>query len=383
MQQPVRVCFVVENLLPAGTELWIVRLIETLDRGRVTPFLCLLDGDGELSRGLEPESCEVLRLGMTSICSRDGIKSAKRFRHFLRTNRIDIVQVHHADPTYFAVPIAKLAGTKKILQTKYDVGYWLKRKDLWLHRAFRRLVDWTVANSEACREASIKQEWSPRDGVVVVNNGIPLERLSQISALQLPADETIHVGMVCNLRPVKDPHLFVQAAMKIIERRSNVVFHIAGGGEMYSEILSLTKTLGIEHQLKLHGVIADIPAFLERMHIAVLCSQSEGLSHAVLEYMAAGRATVVTAVGGNTELIEHDRTGQLVPSGDVSALAKAIERFVADPAFANRMGRNAREHVAARYSFEAMAERFAAFYAGLVPGETSAATKKANDYVTV
>lgn len=382
MLQPVRVCFVVENLLPAGTELWIVRLIEQLDRSRVTPFLCLLDGDGEMSRGLEPKSCDVLRLGMKSICSRTGIKSAQRFRQFLRSNRIDIVQVHHADPTYFAVPIAKLAGTKKVLQTKYDVGYWLKGRDLWLHRMFRRLVDLTVANCEACREASIAQEWAPRDGVVVVDNGIPLDRLSQISALQLPTDETVHVGMVCNLRPVKAPTLFVQAAAKIVEHRSNVVFHIAGGGEMRDELQSQIKTLSIEHQFKLHGVVTDIPGFLEQMHITVLCSRSEGLPHAVLEYMAAGRATVVTAVGGNTELIEHDRTGQLVPSGDVSALARAIERYIADPAFANRMGRNAREHVAARHSFEAMAERFAAFYSGLLPGRTSLATK-ANDYVTV
>ena len=370
MQEPVRVCFVVENLLPAGTELWIVRLIEQLDRSQVTPFLCLLDGQNDQSRGLEPKSCKTIRLGMTRICSRKGWRTAKLFYRFLRENQIQIVQVHHADPTYFAVPIARYARVAKVLQTKYDVGYWLNNRDLWLHRFFRRFVDLTVANCEACREASFVQEWSPRDGVVVVDNGIPLDRLSQIPDLKLPTNDTIHIGMVCNLRPIKDPSLFLQAASHVCKQYRNVHFHIAGDGDLKVSLQTELEDLGIVHRFDLHGAIDDVPAFLAKMHITVLCSQSEGLPHAVLEYMAAGRATIVTRVGGNTELIDHDRTGQLTEVGDASALAKSIARYIDDPPFANRMGRNARVHVAERYSFEAMATRFGAFYSGLISRQT-------------
>jgi glycosyltransferase involved in cell wall biosynthesis len=372
MQTPARVCFVVENLLPAGTELWIVRLIEQLDRSKVEPFLCLLDGDNELSKELEPSRCDVLRLGMERIRSRKGVQSARRFYRYLRTNQIQIVQVHHADPTYFAVPLARLARVKKVLQTKYDVGYWLTKSDVWLHRFYRRLVDLTVANCEACREASMEQEWSPSNGVVVVDNGIPLEDLSRIPDLNMPInDSSFHVGMVGNLRPVKNPAMLVDAAAKLVKQHSDIHFHIAGRGELQHELQCQIENAGIESQFTLHGSVEDVPSFLAKMHIAVLCSQSEGLPHALLEYMAAGRAIAVTAVGGNTELIEHERTGLLVPTGCVDSLVGAINRYVSEPEFANRMGRNARRHVADRYSIELMARRFEDFYSGLVRRESS------------
>ena len=137
----------------------------------------------------------------------------------------------------------------------------------------------------------------------------------------------------------------------------------------------------------------------DRMEILVVDGQSDDGTQAIVREFASSYGKVKmldnpkrwSSAARNIGV--RNSTGQIITIVDghcdipgnqyLTNLAKAIERFVADPAFANRMGRNAREHVAARYSFEAMAERFAAFYAGLVPGETSAATKKANDYVTV
>ena len=59
--------------------------------------------------------------------------------------------------------------------------------------------------------------------------------------------------------------------------------------------------------------MSDIPAFLAGLDVAVLCSRSEGLSNALLEYMAAGRAIVATAVGAAPDLIADGVHGLLVP----------------------------------------------------------------------
>ena len=376
---PVRVCFVIENLIPAGTELWTTRLIQHLDRRRVRPSLCILDGRREESRRLEPTDCPVLRLGLAQLKTPRTLSAARRFLHFLSRQHVDVVQVHHADPTYFAVPLARWAGVPRIVQTKYDVGYWLRGGDLWLHRLIRRWVDATIANCQACRAASISQEGSPPAAVHIVDNGIPLDELLAIPCLQVAdLQHDVRVGMVANLRPIKDPATFLQAAQRIAAQHAQVTFHLAGQGPLYEPLQRLARQLQLDDRLTLHGHVEDTTSFLARTGIVVLCSRSEGLPHALLEAMAAGRAVVATRVGGNAELIEHGVSGLLVPPRDPAALADAIGSLLRDPRRAVRLGQAARRHVFPRYSLPAMSRRFESFYEQLMRSATASGQRGPN-----
>jgi glycosyltransferase involved in cell wall biosynthesis len=116
-----------------------------------------------------------------------------------------------------------------------------------------------------------------------------------------------------------------------------------------------------------------VPHFLADLDVAVLPSRAEGMSNAVLEYMAAGRPIVATAVGANPDLLDHGVTGLLVPPGDDSALAWAIGKLLREPAGARRMGEAARSVAQQRYSREAMVARFEDFYQSLVAPTVSRA----------
>jgi glycosyltransferase involved in cell wall biosynthesis len=380
--RPPHVCFVVENLLPAGTELWIRRLIDQLDRSRIRPLLCLTDGRGPQSRSLEPADCPVLRLGLPHLRTTRTLAAARRLSMFLRSELVDIVQVHHADPTYLGVPVARCSGVPRIVQTKYDTGYWLHGTDLWLHRKMRRWIDATVANCEACREAAVAQEFAPRQEVAVIENGISLERLSLIPDLELadfPQEESgrsVAIGMVANLRPVKDQANLLRAAHHLAREGLRVQLHFAGDGESRDALRQLTRELGLEASVTWHGHVADTAAFLARTPLVVLCSLSEGLPHALLEAMAAGRAVVATEVGGNAELIRSGREGLLVPIADSAALAQALARLVRDPSEALAFGRAARARVAERYSETRMVERFTRFYEELEGGARHGAVRR-------
>jgi glycosyltransferase involved in cell wall biosynthesis len=148
-----------------------------------------------------------------------------------------------------------------------------------------------------------------------------------------------------------------------------VSFPIAGEGELRPDLEKLVSDLGLADRVFLPGTIDDVPGFLSELDIAVLCSKSEGMSNAILEYMAAGKAIVATAVGGNVQLLEHERTGLLVPAGDPHSLAEAIRRLLDDPALAIRLARAARQRVEDRYSREAMVRRFEDFYEQLLWGD--------------
>ena len=82
-----------------------------------------------------------------------------------------------------------------------------------------------------------------------------------------------------------------------------------------------------------------MPAIYARANFGVLCSTAEGMSNAVMEGMAAGLPMVVTAVGGNPELVPDGERGLVVPpQRPAASCAEAFRRLLADPERARRMG---------------------------------------------
>lgn len=362
----VRVCFVIDRLRVAGTETQLLQLVRGLDRTRVVPYLCLLDGNDPLSQSLEPEGCKVLRLGVRSLHHWSTPRKALEFARFLREEQIDVVQAHFRDSTYFAAPLAKVAGVKHILRTRRDLGFWMRPVDRWLARVYNRVVTGTLANSAASRQSVIEQEGARPDSVVVLENGIELAPLLLIPAVgAAPRPVIRRVGMVANLRPVKGPDVFLRAAAIVGARLPDVRFQIAGTGDEESA-RQLMREGGIEARCELRGSVRDVPGFLAELDVAVLASHSEGLSNALIEYMAAGRPIVATAVGGNVELVEDGIHGLLVPPGDPAALAAAMFRLLANPEFAAILGAAARKRAAERFSRQAMVRRHEDFYCRLV-----------------
>jgi hypothetical protein len=154
-RSPVRVCFVIDQLNRAGTESQLLALIRALDRRRVEPFLCLLDGADPVSRELEPDHCPVLRLGLQGLARLRALAAAVRLRSFWRRNRIDVVQTYFLDSSYFGIPLARLCGVKTVIRVRNNAGYWLTRKHRLLGRFVGKLAHRTLTNSDAGRQSVI------------------------------------------------------------------------------------------------------------------------------------------------------------------------------------------------------------------------------------
>jgi glycosyltransferase involved in cell wall biosynthesis len=360
-----RVCFLIDRLSRAGTETQLLALIRSFDRSRVEPFLVLLDGEGDASRALEPIGCEVLRLGVRSFLSRQAASAARAFGRFLRSREIDVLQAYFLDSVYFGVPVARLAGVRKVIRVRNNTGYWLTRKHRLLGKGFSRLCDITLTNSEQGRDALLG-EGVPSDRVVVLENGVDVDRFAAG-----PLPNALRVGAVANLRPVKNLDLLIRAVARLAPRYPRLALEIAGDGEQRPELERLIAELNCGERIRLIGAVGDIPGFLASLDVAVLCSRSEGMSNALLEYMAAGRAIVATRVGANDRLIRDQVEGLLVPAEDEGALAGAIERLLIDPALAARLAAAARRRAVESFSRAAMCRRFENFYERLVVSNAS------------
>ena len=361
---PVRVCFMVDRLSRAGTESQLLALIRNLDRSRVEPTLVLLDGEDDLSRALEPEDCTILRLGVRKLFGLNAARAARTLRDFWRETRPDVLQVYFLDSAYFGVPLAKLCGIPKVLRVRNNLGYWLTLKHRVLNRMLRPFVDATLTNTEAGKQALLERDGLSPDRVVVLENGVDTKRFNRF-ILADTSKKRVRVGCVANLRTVKNIDGLMRAAKVAIERFPQLRFEVAGDGEQREELERLHAELGLGDRFILRGSVADVAGFLRTVEIAILPSHSEGMSNALLESMSAGRAVIATDVGANAELVQHEKSGLIVPAGDENAIVEAIDRYLENPLRAAAYGAAARTRVEANFSRDASTRRFEEFYRGL------------------
>jgi len=354
----------IDRLSRAGTETQLLALIRTLDRDRVQPTLVLLDGEDDLSRALEPKDCPVVRLGVRRLFSVSAARAARRLRAFWREHQPEVLQAYFLDAAYFGAPLAKLSGVRKVVRVRNNLGYWVTKKHRALGRLVRPFVDATLTNTAAGKHALIEGEKHHPERVVVLENGVDTAKFNRL-LLPDTSKPRVKVGCLANLRSVKNIDGLMRTAKAALERFPKLVFEVAGDGEQREELERLHTELNLGDRFKLRGSVADVPNFLRTVDIAVLPSHSEGMSNALLEYMAAGRAVVATDVGANAELVRHNKDGLIVPPGDAPAMLDAFGTLLAQPLRTAGFGASARTRVEAEYSRDAMRRRFEEFYYGL------------------
>jgi glycosyltransferase involved in cell wall biosynthesis len=282
-------------------------------------------------------------------------------RAFFREQRPDILQVYFLDTAYFGTPIAKLSGVKKVVRVRNNLGYWLTMRHRALGRLIRPIVDTTLTNSETGKQALIEGEGHYSERVVVLENGVDTAKFNRF-ILPDTSKRRVRVGCVANLRPVKNIDGLMRTAKQALQQFSQLVFEVAGDGEQRAELERLHAELGLGDRFVLRGSVADVASFLRSVDMAVLPSHSEGMSNALLEYMAAGRAVIATDVGANSTLVRHGKDGLIVAPNNETAMVEAIRELLANPLSAAGFGASARRRVEAEYSRDAMRKRFERFY---------------------
>jgi glycosyltransferase involved in cell wall biosynthesis len=173
--------------------------------------------------------------------------------------------------------------------------------------------------------------------------------------LQIDADAIV-IGYVGRFVPIKNIAAIVLAFAAASPHETNMWLLLAGDGPMRAEIESQAARCGVAERVRFLGWTEDLPALYATLDICALSSLNEGTPVAIIEAMAASRAVVSTAVGGVADVIDDGRTGLLVESGDVNALAAALRRLAANRTERLTLGAEARRDAARRFSSERLVD---------------------------
>lgn len=361
----------------AGTEGQLLLLLNYLDRARFEPAMTVLRTSDYIEHHALP--CAVHTLGITRLFDIRSIVKLVRFAADLRRKNYRLVHCFFNDVSMVAPPLLKMFGVRVIVSRR-DMGFWYSRWNLALLRIVAPFVDRYVANSHAVKKMVVAQEWVPsRKSTVIYNGYLPTTANASDAnktpdVAPLPGQFPI-VGMVANLRPIKRIDDLIKAFALVHRQHRGARLVVVGGdnpsssgGSMKEELYALADSLGILDCVDLPGTSQDPSIHIRHFSVAVLCSESEGFSNSLIEYMQLGRPVVCTATGGNPELITDGVNGFLVPVGDVTTLADRIGRVLGDLALANRIGEAARNTVRSSYSHVRMVTEQMACYDAVVLG---------------
>jgi glycosyltransferase involved in cell wall biosynthesis len=355
VDRPLRVAFVLHVMQVAGAEVLVAETIRRLGP-RIEPTIFCLDAIGALGERLLAQGVPVVALGRKP--GRDWMLAWRLACEF-RRRRIEVAHAHQYTPFFYAALARSLSlRPPRIILTEHGRHY----PDIVspLRRAANRLVFDHLADAVNACCAFSGRALGRVDGfsgqrIEVIENGIDVERyaaatdraaLRNVLGLD-PARR--YLATVARFHPVKDHATLLRAFATVAAARSDVDLLLAGDGPLRADLEQQVRVSGIDGRVRFLGVRSDVPALLQAVDVFVLTSVSEAASLTVLEAMASRLPVVVTAVGGNPEMVRHGVEGLLVPRGDAAGVAAALLRVLDDPTSAATMGAAGRARVEERY----------------------------------
>ena len=196
------------------------------------------------------------------------------------------------------------------------------------------------------------QRWGIEPSKIsAVENGSELVKLLNRDQLCCFQDSTnphdpvrlIYLGA---FEPWHGLEILIHAVAKVISQGFQLHVSLVGSGTLSHDIEQLIHKLQMEAYISLTGSrpINQVADLLSNAEIGVspYCGRVEYSGLKLLDYKSAGLATIASGENGQPAVIEHGRTGLIVPPGNEEKLIQAIIQLISDDDMRKKMGRKAR-----------------------------------------
>ena len=364
-----RVLHVVNRLDLGGTESGILKVIAGLRGEEFIHAICTARGHSSEFTNQRAFSGRIYDANGTGTPSKFMVG---RFARVMREYRPHIVHSRNWGAIE-AVFAARLAGVPVAIHSEHgyelDILKGLPLRRRLLRRAAYATADAVFAVSADLRDYHARQAWISPTKISVVANGVDSKRfaprlqdkLACRAGLRLP-ENSLLVGTVGRLVPIKDQALLLHAAKILLDRGFDLSMALAGDGSELERLGSLAASLSISSRVYFLGASRKVEDFLNALDVFVLPSVSEGMSNTVLEAMSSGLPVVATRVGGNPELIEDKVSGLLFEVGNIEQLVERLTNLTKNAELRHSLGASARARILAQYRLDGMIDRYRDLY---------------------
>jgi glycosyltransferase involved in cell wall biosynthesis len=297
----------------------------------------------------------------------------------MKSRRIDLIHTHSSKAGIIGRWAAHLAGVPCVVHTVHGWSFndtqppARRRAYINLERSAARISDRLIVVASRNKEQGLTLGIGDAAKYELLHSGIDADEFAHPTVPREQVREDLGfgpdqfvVGSLSCLKPQKAPLDFVRAAAAAHAEDPRLRFFLAGDGELRPAVEALIRELGVEDVVRVLGWRRDAVDLLHAMDLFMLTSRFEGLPRAVLQAMAAGVPVVATAVDGTPEIVEHERTGLLVPAGRPDEAAAAIVRLAGDSTQRTRCIEAARKRLNASFDIRVMVRRLDRLYLSLL-----------------
>ena len=350
------------DLNRAGQQRVVVDLAKGFRSKGHRSLVCTTLSDGELEEELKPAGIGYRRFNLSKNYD---LRAVVPIMKYLREQKIDVVITHGFYGSFIPRVSTLCARIPAFLHVEHNVSDQKRFYHVLINNFFSLFTDRIVCVSSKARESLLEIEKPVSSKVAVIPNGLNTERFSGSTTINRPRDVK-RVGIVGRFYEQKGHRYFIDAAALILQRDKAVEFVFVGDGPLRSDMEKRVLKAGIEAHCHFYGERSDIGELLRTFDVFVLSSLWEGLSISLLEAQFLGVPSVVTAVGGNPEIIRDGWNGLLVPPENPEQLASAVLRVLGDEALQRKFSENAKRLVAEKYTVDTMVNAYLELISELV-----------------
>jgi glycosyltransferase involved in cell wall biosynthesis len=309
-------------------------------------------------------------------------------KRFLKTNKFDLVHTHETKSSF----LTRLAFSKKLLTPLiygiHGVVFNDPRSNLgnkiyeFLERSTIGKADQLIAVSEDVKSEYLIRNIGTGMPWEVIYSGVdvskfissqPAENFIRLRTSLGIADQDLVIVNIGRFSISKNQKDTIQAFKRICDQNPSINFRLilVGEGPEKSNCEFLVEDLGLAKKVKFVGFQKSIEEYLAISEINVITSLREGLPRVVVESSLAGIPTVGYQVEGISEIVSDQKSGLIVPQGDLEALVLGINELVLDAEKRRKFGILAREIALRNWSHESMNNRLRILYRNLLQRRAS------------
>lgn len=380
-----RIVHLITRMIRGGAQENTLATVKDLARQGGTVILMTGPSWGEegeiLSEALE-EGLEVVILEdlVRELNPLKDLRVLRKLTRWFKEFRFDLIHTHTSKAGFLGRWAAHRAQIACVIHTPHGhvfggyFPFWKEKLFLILEQWAARWTHALIALTDRCREEHLALGVGRPEQWVTIPSGVCERPFFEVPPpdpggrsllwskmlLPLPPGSSCQelkgpvIGFIGRLARVKGPLDFVEALPEIFASFPEAHALIVGAGEERERLEMRLLELGIHPKVTWAGYRDDIPELLSLIDIVVVPSRNEGMGRIIVEAGFLSKPVVASAVGGIPDLIEHEKTGLLVPPRNPEALARAVIRLLNDRSCGIGLGQQLKRKVLAGFTETSM-----------------------------
>lgn len=311
------------------------------------------------------------------------VSAYRELRDAFRFLRPDVVHTHQSKAGILARLAARAARVSCIVHGVHilpflGVGRAKRRLYLGAERLAARATHGYIHVSQGMLDACRTHDVGQRVPHAIIRSGFDIDRFRRATPPEDAADirgggaksnRSAVLLMVAALEHRKRHLGLLDALAPILRAAPDVRLVFAGEGPLRAEITAQAQRLGISDAVRILGYREDAERVIAMSDICLLASGQEGLPRSVLQYLTAGKPTVLFDLPGLAEVISPGHNALVVDPDDWAGFGAAVQTLLTDDACRSRIGRAAADTDLSAWDWTTMGRRTTEFYRALGPVE--------------